>query len=257
MRVGVVLGVGPENETLDSRQLADAAMMAEQAGVASIWVFDAIGRGVLLPDPLMALAAAAMVTERVELGTGVLQLPIRRTGELAHRVLTLHQLCGDRLALGVGCGSTESDFTAFRADFAHRHSRFSHQARVLREALRTGIVNGVDLTPAADRKGGPAMLIGSWAGRWVERAARRFDGWIASAAKTEGGDEAVIAALGRYRAAGGTRAVVTNIRAGRDLGRALDRLDRFAEAGFDDAVVFDPRLTEERAATVAARGERP
>jgi alkanesulfonate monooxygenase SsuD/methylene tetrahydromethanopterin reductase-like flavin-dependent oxidoreductase (luciferase family) len=257
MRVGVVLGVGAVDETLPARQLADAAVMAEQAGVASIWVFDAIGRGVMLPDPLMALTAAAMVTERVELGTGVLQLPIRNEAEVAHRILTLHRLAGNRLLVGVGCGSTRSDFEAFGADFAGRHGRFGTQVDALRDALRTGNVNGVDLAPGHDHGTGPPVLIGSWAGTWVERAAADHEGWIASAAKTEGGDDAVVAALGRYRAKGGTRAVVTNIRAGRDLGPTLERLDRFAEAGFDDAVVFDPRLTGERAATVAAGGEQP
>ena len=47
-------------------------------------------------------------------------------------------------------------------------------------------------------------------------------------------------ALGRYRQAGGSRAVVSTIQlpAGTDLGELRDRLARFAEAGFDDAVVL-------------------
>ncbi|WP_324275548.1 hypothetical protein [Blastococcus brunescens] len=58
------------------------------------------------------------------------------------------------------------------------------------------------------------MLIGAWAGSdWIRRAAEEFDGWICSAAK--GGRLAEGIAL--YRAAGGRRAMVTNISV--DLGR--------------------------------------
>src|SRR5262249_919215 len=60
----------------------------EAAGFDSAWVFDSIGRGFLLPDPLVALSVAAAVTRTIELGTGVLQVPLRRAVELAHRVLT-------------------------------------------------------------------------------------------------------------------------------------------------------------------------
>ena len=85
-------------------------------------------------------------------------------------------------------------------------------------------------------QGGSPLFLGSW-GRGVERAAKEFDGWIASAHYRT--VEQVIAALGRYRDAGGGRAVVSTIQlpAGTDLGELHDRLARFAEAGFDDAVV--------------------
>lgn len=56
------------------------------------------------PDPLVALAAAAVTTERITLGTGVL-LPAQRDPIVtAKAVATLDRLAGGRVALGVGYG---------------------------------------------------------------------------------------------------------------------------------------------------------
>ena len=95
---------------IDINKPPNASMMAEDArrlvgaGFDSIWVFDCIGRGELVPDPLMQLAVVAAVTEEVELGTGVLQVPLRETVELANRVFTTQLICGDRFLFGVGFG---------------------------------------------------------------------------------------------------------------------------------------------------------
>ena len=254
MRVGAILPIAPvRGRPMHARHFADAARMIEDSGLSSLWTFDAIGRGFMLPDPLQALTVAATVTERIELGTGVLQLPLRNVSEVAHRVLMLHLLAEARLLLGVGCGSTASDFAAFGEDYAARMSRFGEQVPQLQDALRTGHVNGVDLSPWPAAVGGPKLLIGAWLGPWVTRAATEYDGWIASAAKTKGGDGAIAERLARYRAAGGMRAIVTNIHAAADCGPTLDRLDQFAAMGFDDAVVFDLALEPMRAAAFAAR----
>ena len=81
------------------------------------------------------------------------------------------------------------------------------------------------------------LFFGTW-GRGVERAAQQFEGWIASGAYRTA--EQVIAALDRYRSAGGGRALVSTLQVGADtdLGEFRERLQRFAEAGFDDAVVM-------------------
>ena len=95
----------------------------------------------------------------------------------------------------------------------------------------------MDVTPWPTVRGGPPLYLGTW-GKGVERAAAAFDGWIASAHYRSA--DQVIAALGRYRQAGGGRAVVSTIQLppGADLGELRAKLDRFSEAGFDDAVVL-------------------
>jgi alkanesulfonate monooxygenase SsuD/methylene tetrahydromethanopterin reductase-like flavin-dependent oxidoreductase (luciferase family) len=245
MRLGMALPVfGLGGEPVDSGHFPRAAAAIEEAGYASLWVFDAIGRGFCLPDPLMALAVAATATRRVELGTGVIQLPIRNTAELAHRILTLHLLAGDRLLLGVGPGSTEADFEVVGEAFDGRMKRFAAELPRLRELLRSGRSGGADLTPWPATVGGPPLLIGAWRGPWVERAARDFDGWVASAMHN---DDATLAdALKRFREAGGERAIVTNVQLGAELGPALDRMSRLADMGFDDVVCLDLQPTSDR-----------
>jgi alkanesulfonate monooxygenase SsuD/methylene tetrahydromethanopterin reductase-like flavin-dependent oxidoreductase (luciferase family) len=250
VRLGAALPVTPiDGGALGPDSLADGARLLADLGYRSLWVFDAVGRGFPLPDPLMALTVAATVTgPQVELGTGVLQLPIRNPAEVAHRALTLRLVAGDRVLLGVGPGSTEADFLTFGgADFTDRFARFERQLAELRDWLADGTHGGRDLSPWPAVAGGPRLLVAGWRGRWVDRAAG-YDGWIASGAYAD--DDTLADAIDRFRQAGGTRAVVTNVQVAEDPGPAIERLHRFAAMGFDDAVAFDLTPTEERLALV-------
>ena len=235
MRLGVLLGfLSPE---ADSSDLAEQAKCYAGEGFDSLWMAQAIGRGFMIPDPFIALAAAATATQDVELGTAILQLPLYQPTDLAHRIFSLMQICGKRLTLGIGAGSTEIDFLAFERDYARRFKAFNSTLSTLRTLLADGKNETGDLTPWKTTAGGPPLLLGSW-GSGVEWAAKNFDGWIASA-HYRTADQAV-EALRKYRAAGGKRAIVSTIRLTpeHDLGQAKDILNRFAEAGFDDAVVL-------------------
>ena len=206
-------------------------------GFESLWVPQVIGRGSLVPDPFVTLAVAATATEGVELGTATVQVPLHHPADLAHRVLSLLSVCGDRLTLGVSPGSTDVDYATFDRDHATRFRTFDENLARLRVLLAHGRDERADLAPASVATGGPPLLLGSW-GAKVERAAREFDGWLASAYRRT--PDQIIAAHERYRAAGGRRAIVCAILlSGRDdLGRTGEVLQRYAEAGFDDAVVL-------------------
>jgi len=91
----------PDGLPLTGDMLVGSARQIEEAGFDSAWFFDAIGRGFILPDPLIGAAVAAAVTRRIEIGTGVLQVPLRNPVELAHRILTVHLISRGRLLLGV------------------------------------------------------------------------------------------------------------------------------------------------------------
>ena len=260
MRLGVAVTGGPDGSSLAGPGLAGIARTVERLGLDSLWFFDAIGRGFLLPDPLIGVSVAAAVTTRIEIGTCILQVPLRNPVELAHRILTAHQISGGRLLLGVGAGSTQADFDALGLDFAARLGAFETALPVMRRLWRGEKVGRADLSPWPAAQGGPAMLIGSWGGsRWIPRAAREFDGWIGSAGKTT--LNTLSDGIRRYRAAGGKRAIVTNIVM--DLGgpteacpddgpfhlrcapaAAAERLRRLRDLGFDDAVLV-PRSSSE------------
>ena len=103
------LGPGAEYHGGLVARMADYARRIEASGFPGIWVGDSLGRGRPTLDPLVALAALAAATDKVELGIGVLQVPLRNPIELAHRVQSVQALSGGRLRLGVGSGSTEDD----------------------------------------------------------------------------------------------------------------------------------------------------
>lgn len=261
MRLGVNLPMtAPDGGPLTGDALIAGARRIEHAGFDSLWCFDAIGRGFSLPDPLIAVSVAAAVTEQLTVGTCILQVPLRRPVELAHRVLAAHLVCRGRLLLGVGAGSTKADFEAVGVEFDTRLQQLDEALALMRRLWRGEQAGAANLTPWPAVLGGPPVLIGSWAGqRWIARAAKEFDGWIASAAKTS---YATLAeGIRRYRQAGGTRAIVTNVpvdlsapttpiadtepfhlRCAPDA--AAERLRRLAALGFDDAVLMRPTQTE-------------
>src|SRR5437870_8943800 len=106
MRLGLALpNATPDGRPLTGPALIAGARLVERAGFDSLWCFDAIGRGFILPDPLIAVSVAAAASERLTVGTCILQVPLRRPVELARSILTAHLICQGRLLLGVGAGS--------------------------------------------------------------------------------------------------------------------------------------------------------
>lgn len=216
------------------------------AGFESLWTPELIGRGDLVPDPFVTLAAAAAATDPdtdpgvdpVALGTATVQVPLHHPVELAHRIRSLHLVCGDRLTIGLSPGSTAADFAALDRDYPARFGTVTANLPRIRRLLADGRDERAVVAADGLGPGRPPLLLGSW-GAQVERAAREFDGWLASGYRRT--PDRIIAALHRFRAAGGGRAVVCTVPAGPDLGRTADVLRRYADAGFDEAVVLlDP-----------------
>lgn len=214
--------------------LAERAKRLAGEGFESLWTPQVIGRGYLVPDPFVTLAVAATATEDVEVGTATVQVPLHHPADLAHRILSLRSVCGHRLTLGVSPGSTDVDYAVFDRDYIARFRTFDENLARLRVLLDDGRDDRADLAPASGRT---PLLLGSW-GAKVERAAREFDGWLASAHRRT--PDEIIAAHQRFRAAGGRRAIVCAIplHGTADLGPTRAVLQRYAEAGFDDAVVL-------------------
>ena len=94
----------------DLSLLAQLALEAEDAGWDGFFLWDHIGAGWPFPvgDPWVQLAAMAMTTERIKLGTTVTPLPRRRPWQLAREVVTLDHLSRGRVTLSVGIGSNSA-----------------------------------------------------------------------------------------------------------------------------------------------------
>jgi len=202
-------GTGPGERLLN--RLAEYARGIEASGFPGIWVGDSLGRGRPTIDPLVALSALAAVTERVELGIAVLQVPLRHPIELAHRVQSVQVLSGNRLRLGVGSGSTRADFELLGADYDHRFRTFMGSLEIMRHAWRGEPTNsGGVLSTWPGCEGGPPILLGAWRSpRWISYAAKECQGWTPSGRYSSWEDLAV--GMRIYREAGGKNAVLANV----------------------------------------------
>jgi alkanesulfonate monooxygenase SsuD/methylene tetrahydromethanopterin reductase-like flavin-dependent oxidoreductase (luciferase family) len=265
MRLGVSLNIHGAN-LASGKQYTDGMRLAEQVGFDGLWFFDTLGRKDFRLEAVSALSAAAAVTERVELGTCILQVPLRHPVELANRIQAAHYLSGGRVRLGVGAGSTEGDFNALGYDFSARFKALTAALPLMQRLWRGETVDGVDLKPPASIKGGPPLMIGSWAGsRWIPIAAKQYDGWISSAHFTSIGT--LKEGFKRFKGEGGGRTVASNIPVdfsadGKALtdsdhldlrcspAQAKDRLQVLADIGFDDAIVTVSDFSEEHLTSV-------
>ncbi|GAA2018490.1 LLM class F420-dependent oxidoreductase [Catenulispora yoronensis] len=131
------LGVSGLNAkaTLGPVDTVRLARLAEELGYMSWWA----GEHVVLPsprvpespmaptdpvlDPLVHLAYVAAVTQRLELGTGIVILPQRNPVVLAKQAASLDVLSGGRLLLGVGVGYLEPEMRAVGVPMADRGRR--------------------------------------------------------------------------------------------------------------------------------------
>jgi alkanesulfonate monooxygenase SsuD/methylene tetrahydromethanopterin reductase-like flavin-dependent oxidoreductase (luciferase family) len=252
MKLGISLST-KNGDAMAGATYVDGMRTVEDVGFDSLWFFDAIGRGYLNMDPLGGICAAAAATSRIELGTCIVQAPLRHPVELAQRALTAHLLSEGRFRFGLGAGSTEGDFNAVGVNFADRFKLLKASLATMQALWNGETVDGVNLTPWKAAVGGPPILIGSWAGsRWIPIAAEQFDGWIGSAMYTNAA--ALKAGVSKFKDLGGKRAIVTNIQV--DLtapskplaeGDKLDlccgpeeaavRLQLLADCGYDDAIL--------------------
>src|SRR6201982_3040369 len=96
MRLSVVTFMRPGGEVRGRslHRIVDYARQIERRGFPGIWVTDSLGRGRPTLDPLVALGALSVATQRVELGTAVLQVSLRHPIELAHSWRAVRELCG-------------------------------------------------------------------------------------------------------------------------------------------------------------------
>lgn len=236
-------------------RMADYARRIERSGFPGIWVGDSMGRGHPTLDPLTALAALAAVTQRVELGIGVLQVSLRHPIELAHRVQSVQALSGGRLRLGVGSGSTRADFELLGGDYDHRFRTLRNSLVTMHQVWRGEPVNGGTLSPWPGCEGGPPILMGAWRSlRWITYAAKECQGWTPSGRFSSWDD--LEFGMRTYREAGGTNAVLANVavdlanRPGSaEIAAATDvalvcppeearrRLKRMEQLGFDEVLL--------------------
>ncbi len=93
-RIGIALGTVHDRPFVE---VAAFARAAEECGYEAIFVPEAWGR-----DAFVTLGALARVTERIGLGTGIVNVYSRTPALLAMAAVTLDELSGGRAILGLG-----------------------------------------------------------------------------------------------------------------------------------------------------------
>ena len=179
------LGIGLPNTVPGTTgdQLTDWARAAEDAGFSSLGTIDRIVFANY--EPVVALSAAAAVTERIKLVTDVMLGPLRMNPAMvAKQFLSLDALAGgDRAVLGIGIGGREDDYEISGLDMSGRGKWLDDALGKIRDIWNADGDLESKVGPHPSGKG-PALLVGGAVEASFERAAKYGDGW------TQGGSGA-------------------------------------------------------------------
>lgn len=178
----VQLGIGLPTHfgnLIGRAELVDWAERAEGSGFVSLVVHDRPNHETW--DPLVTLAAVAMVTRRIRLVTGALLLPPRDEALVAKQAAVVDIVSGGRLDLGLALGARADDYEVLGRSIRGRGARFEAQlARLLQlwAAAADGVDGGLGLGPAPVQRPHPPLWIGGYAEAAIERAVRFGDGYL-------------------------------------------------------------------------------
>lgn len=174
MRIGIGLPNGIPG--CPGALLPEWSRVAEEYGFSSLATVDRVAFA--NHDPLISLAAAAAVTERIRLLTNILLLPTRQAVVVAKEAATLAALSQGRLTLGVSVGGRPDDFAVSGTEFAGRGRRVDHMLETMITAWREEPVAG-SLEPVVPLVPGRSvpLLIGGRSDASLRRVARFGVGW--------------------------------------------------------------------------------
>ena len=147
------------------------------------WDTLALGERINFPNPeaITTLAAAAAVTERVEILYNVAVVPMHDPVLLAKQLATIDVISGGRLTVGVGIGGRAEDYRAIGAEWAGpKLSRLADGVGRMR-AVWGGEVVAAALRPVEPfpvQDGGPPILAGVLGPKSIDRAAQWADGLL-------------------------------------------------------------------------------
>jgi len=201
-----------KNGSPNTRELIiSIARKAESLGYDSLSVNDHIVFRTSWLDSLSALSAVAAVTNKIKLGTSILNIVVRTPVICANALSAIDILSSGRLfAAGVGPGSHKGDYDVCGIPFEQRWSRFNEALEILYNLwnnplsekendndikpsiLPTDLVNfngkyykleKVSFAPKPYQKPHPPIYIGTWGSSeaGLKRVAKYGDGWMASA----------------------------------------------------------------------------
>ena len=164
--------------------------VAEDVGFRSCWVNDhqATEGENYWPSPLTRLTSVATGTEKLEVVTSVLILPLYHPLHIAQRAAMLDNISDGRLTLGVGLGYVEEEFEAFNVSMDERAGRMIEGLKFLDKFLRSDEpitfkcpffeIEDWQPIPKTAQEPRPNLWVGGWGDRQISRSVKFSDAWV-------------------------------------------------------------------------------
>ena len=204
MKVGLFL---PQvGESVTAENILYIAKEAEKEGIDSVWVLDRLLWPIKpqppivasfdgsLPiqyqnvlDPLTTLTYVAGITERISLGTSVIDMFFQNPVVLSKRFTTLDILSDGRVIAGLGVGWSKDEFEVSGIPYKDRGNRADEYLQILKKIWTDEIVEfkgqfynipSSKIGPKPVQKPHPPILLGGFSSKTFSRIANYANGWI-------------------------------------------------------------------------------
>lgn len=204
MKVGILLPQTGELAT--SENVLYIGKEAEKEGLDSVWVFERLlwplkpqtpyggVPNATIPveyqsvlDPLETLTYLANSTERISLGTSIIDMLFHNPVTLARRFATLDVLSGGRVIAGLAIGWSKDEYDASGIPYRHRGARADEYMQVLKRIWTDDVVEfkgqfynipASKIGPKPVQKPHPPILLGAYSPKAFPRIVNYADGWI-------------------------------------------------------------------------------
>ena len=204
MKVGLFL---PQvGEHVNTENILYVATEAEKEGIDSLWLLErllwpikpqtpyvasadgslpAVYQNVL--DPLTTLAYVAAVTERISLGTSVVDMFFQNPVILSKRITALDILSDGRALVGLGLGWSKDEFEVSGIPYKDRGTRADEYLQVLKKIWTDDVIEfkgqfynipASKIGPKPVQKPHPPLLLGGFSPKTFSRIVNYANGWI-------------------------------------------------------------------------------
>ncbi|WP_156687643.1 LLM class flavin-dependent oxidoreductase [Mycobacterium sp. Marseille-P9652] len=214
-----------------ARDVLTLAVEAEMLGLDVCWVAEAWGT-----DAPSALGYLAARTDRMLLGSGVLQVGTRSPVAVAQTAITLSNLSGGRFLLGLGASGPQVIEGLHGVSFARPLTRLAETVEIVRQAFTGGKISHSGKEFQIPRPGGEAVpmrlstrpehpipiYLATLSPAMLRLTGRIADGWLGTSFVPEGAGDAYFAHLDDGLAAEGRTRADIDICQGAEVAFAAD-----------------------------------
>ncbi len=197
MKVSIAIGGAASGRHRDFERQVEFVVEAEKLGVDAAWSAEAWGQDAVAP-----LAYLAARTEKIALGTGIMQISARTPSMTAMTALTMAAISGDRFRLGLGASGPQVVEGLQGVPFRAPLSRMRETVEIVRLAFageklayqgryhRLPLPDGEGKALRLSQPGNPniPIYLATLGPRALEYTGAAADGWLGTSFTPEGAD---------------------------------------------------------------------